>query len=473
MNIKIKYGIFSFFIILIQSFIKILGLILTGSLSLLSESVDTFTDIFFVSLTIFSIYISQKPPDHEHMYGHSKVDSIGAIVQGIMLINIYIYLIINAIQRLLSLDFTVKQPGIGLILLIISFSINIIFSRILIWKGKQKDSLSLRMQGLNLFQDSLRAIIVIINFLIVIFLSTYIFDPIFSMAISIFIIISAIKLIKVGVENLIDVNPISKLIINDLRNKILNLEHVNDVNNIKIRASGKNLFLEIQLAVEDHISIIHANEILTAIRSLSNELFPHYKVETIVEMNPLSSEPSISESLINILHTMKSEFPSIYDFQDIYIFRLKEKYSLSLTILVDYNLTLKEAHATCSDFENQIKQQVPSISRIITHIEPREPPNKISSALETCERVDSKVLEQITKNIQDVLNKFPHIKGFHDLECWRFMDGHILELSVLFNPDINIAEAHHIISMLEKDIKLEVSLENLKDVIIHPEPLMD
>jgi len=86
MDIKIKYGIIAFFIILIQSSLKLVGVILTGSLSFLTETVDTLTDLFFVLLTLYSLYVSQKPPDFQHMYGHTKIDSVGGLVQGIILI---------------------------------------------------------------------------------------------------------------------------------------------------------------------------------------------------------------------------------------------------------------------------------------------------------------------------------------------------------------------------------------------------
>ncbi|GAH46179.1 unnamed protein product, partial [marine sediment metagenome] len=55
MDIKIKYGIIALIIILIQSSLKTVGVLITGSLSFLSETVDTLTDIFFVSLTIYSL----------------------------------------------------------------------------------------------------------------------------------------------------------------------------------------------------------------------------------------------------------------------------------------------------------------------------------------------------------------------------------------------------------------------------------
>ena len=88
MDDKIKYGLLSLGVILFQSVLKIYGVIITGSLSFLSETVDTFVDIIFVSILLYSLSQSQKPPDFEHMYGHSKIDPIGAMVQGIILIQI-------------------------------------------------------------------------------------------------------------------------------------------------------------------------------------------------------------------------------------------------------------------------------------------------------------------------------------------------------------------------------------------------
>ena len=93
MDEKLKFGIISLIVIIFQSALKIYGVIITGSLSFLSETVDTIVDIVFVSITLYSIKHSQKPPDYEHMWGHSKTDPIGALIQGIILINLYIILV--------------------------------------------------------------------------------------------------------------------------------------------------------------------------------------------------------------------------------------------------------------------------------------------------------------------------------------------------------------------------------------------
>ena len=111
MNVKLKFGLITLSIIIFQSFLKLIGVILTNSLSFLSETVDTIVDIGFISLTLYFLYQSEKPADFDHMYGHSKIDSIGALIQGIILIIVYILLIFNAIQTLLE-GVIIKPHGI-------------------------------------------------------------------------------------------------------------------------------------------------------------------------------------------------------------------------------------------------------------------------------------------------------------------------------------------------------------------------
>ena len=471
MDIRIKYGIFAFIVILFQSSIKLLGVILTGSLSFLSETVDTLTDIFFVLITLYSLYTSIKPADYEHMYGHAKIDDVAAIVQGVILVNIYVFLIINAIQTLLRGVEVIENASIGFELLIISFSVNIVFSRLLIWQGKKKNSLTLQLQGLNLFQDSLRAILVIINFIIVIFFNFTLLDPIFSIILSIWIIITAIKIAIEGIKEVIDVNPVDAMILESLKLQIFNLEHVNGVRDLKVRASGQKLFLEVHLSVEDHISIVHADEIIKSIRTMSETYFPNFNVETIIEMNPLSGEASLSGNIFNLLHSIMSEFEEIDEFKDVNVFSIEDRYFLSLTIIVDNNLTLNEAHNASSKLEALLKKQVPLISRIITHIDSEakaKEPDQI-----VCEAINNEEMAEIREIIEDILKKDPHAKGYHGLECWNALDRCILELHVFFDGSLNITDVHNYVSLLENEIRDQVKLFNLNDIILHSEPEKD
>jgi len=471
MDIKIKYGIIAVFIILIQSILKVIGVVVTGSLSFLTETVDTLTDIFFVSLTLYSLHNSQKPPDFQHMYGHSKIDSLGGLVQGIILINVYGVLIFVAIQAILTSSFGIINPDLGLLILTISFIINLIFSRMLIWQGKKQNSLSLKIQGLNLFQDSLRALIVIINFFIALFFSIQFLDPYFSITLSILIIITSIILSKKGIKDLIDENPIKSAIIEEIRLSIFNLDHVNSVEDLKVRFSRNTLFLEIRLSVEDHISVVHANEITKTIRALGKKFFPSYKVESLVEMNPLSGEKSLGEKIVNLLYTMKSEFKEISDFKDLNVFRIENNYFLSLAIVVDDNLSLEEAHELSSLFERQLQEQVPFISRIITHIESQSMLKKSLTDHLICTPIESQKKREIQEALDILLKKIPEVRGYHGLEFWAALDFCVLELHVFFDGALNISRVHTLITSVEQQMRNTLKIENLTEIILHSEPL--
>ncbi|MHA2289622.1 MAG: cation transporter dimerization domain-containing protein [Promethearchaeota archaeon] len=430
MNIKIKYGLIALFIILIQSSLKLVGVIFTGSLSFLSETVDTLTDIFFVSLTIYSLYISQKPPDFEHMYGHSKIDSLGGLVQGVILINIYSVIIFIAIQTIISSSFGIVNPDLGFVLLIISF-----------------------------------------NFIFTLFFSIQFLDPYFSIVLSILIIISSIILSREGIKNLLDVNPINSLIIEEIKLSVFNLDHVNVVEDLKVRFSGNTLFLEIRLSVEDHISVVHANEITKSIRSLSKKFFPSYNVETLVEMNPLSGESSLGEKIINLLYTMKSEFKEISDFKDLNVFRIENDYFLSLAIVVDDDLSLEEAHELSSLFERQLQEQVSFISRIITHIESQSMLKKSLTDHLVCTPFEPQEKKDIQTTLHSLLKSIPEIKGYHGLELWTALDFCVLELHIFFDGALNISKVHDLITKVEQKMKNALQIENLREIILHSEPL--
>jgi len=472
MDIKIKFAFLTVLIVGVQSILKVIGVLITGSLSFLSETVDTLTDVFFVSISLYSIYHSEKPADYEHMYGHRKTDSIGALIQGIILMNIYILLIYNGILVIIQQRFIITQPGIGLIILLISFSINILFSRILIFQGKRTKSLTLKIQGLNLFQDSMRAILVFFSFFFAYF-NIFFIDPILSIILSAWIITGAVKLARDGIKELTDTNPVNLIIIEDLRQKIFVLEHVVGVHDIKIRTSGKTLFLEVHLSVEDHISIVHANEIIKSIRSMSEKIFPLYEVECIIEMNPMASEKSIGEGLINLIFSMKSEYPKIEKVKDLNIFRIENEYFISLIISVDERLSLTDAHKIASKFEDEIKKQAPLISRVITHIEGQAHSETLIPDQIKCADVGPEMIQQISENVEEVLRAHSQVKGYHGLEFWATMDYCILELHVFFDGSLNILRTHEYISELEIKIREKLGIDNLDTIFLHSEPIED
>jgi cation diffusion facilitator family transporter len=467
MNLAIKYGIISFIIILFQSILKLIAVIVTGSLALLSETIDTLVDIFFAGLTLYSLYLSEKPPDFEHMYGHGKIDSIGAVIQGIILSVIYFLLIFNSIQVFLNRTYQVTNPNSGILLIFISFIVNIIYSRILIWQGKKQKSLSLKVQGLNLFQDSLRSVIVLGSLFLATFGFTFL-DPLFGIFLSIFIIFSSVKLTKEGIEELTDTNPLNNMIMRELREFINKISHVNGVEQIKVRTSGKKLFLDIILLVEDHISMAHADKITKSIKSITKKLFPPYEVELVIQMNPKSGEQTLGQKMINLIQSIRVDYPDILKIKDINLFEFQGNRFISMTMIVNQNLTLTEAHDMCTEFEDEVKNQVKELSRIITHIESEKKTENIIEI--SCKGINENKIRLVQNNIEQILKQFDNVKGYHGLECWDALNHCIIELHIFFEGGLNINTVHEDIEVIKQKIE-NLNIENLENIYLHSEPV--
>src|SRR5580698_6625716 len=81
--------------------LKIFLSVVTGSLGILSEAMHSILDLIAAVITYLSVRVADKPADADHLYGHGKVESFSAFVETGLLLLTALYVIWEAIQRLL------------------------------------------------------------------------------------------------------------------------------------------------------------------------------------------------------------------------------------------------------------------------------------------------------------------------------------------------------------------------------------
>jgi len=193
-------------------------------------------------------------------------------------------------------------------------------------------------------------------------------------------------------------------------------------------------------------------------------------VECIIEMNPMGGETSMGEKIINLIYSSYTDYMDILNIKDVNLFTIEKDYFLSLTIIVNDSLQLDEAHRICTKFENELKEQAHYISRIITHIEGSPTTGKITPKQLSCSPVDGTRMAEIQKVIETILRNYNEVKGYHGFEFWTAIEYCVLETHVFFESTMNIADVHETITKIEQDIRNQLNIGNLKDVILHSEP---
>ena len=126
-NVALSSVIASF----MRAAMKLVVGIVTGSIGIISEVAHSGLDFGAVSLTYFAVKVSDKPADKEHQYGHTKVESVAALIETGVLLLTSAWIIYEAVHRLLSKTSEVRVAWYSVLVLAISIAVDFSRSRML------------------------------------------------------------------------------------------------------------------------------------------------------------------------------------------------------------------------------------------------------------------------------------------------------------------------------------------------------
>ena len=81
---------------------KILAYWMTGSAAILADAAETVVHVVAVSFAAYSLWLSRKPPDPSHLYGHDKIAFFSAGFEGAMIALATVYIVFESIRRLIA-----------------------------------------------------------------------------------------------------------------------------------------------------------------------------------------------------------------------------------------------------------------------------------------------------------------------------------------------------------------------------------
>lgn len=229
---KLLLGIVITCIILIS---EVIGGIISNSLALLSDAGHVFTDAGSLLLSFFALKITQKSSSKVATFGYHRVGELAALINGVSLIVISIFIFIEAYKRIL--DPEEIQSGIMLIIAVIGLFGNLITALII---GHNHESLNLKSAWLHVFGDALASVGVIVGGVIIKITGWHIVDPIISILIGIIIIIGGFNVTKQALRIFLELTPMN-IDLEDLNTKIKQISGVLDVHDVHLWSIGHGI----------------------------------------------------------------------------------------------------------------------------------------------------------------------------------------------------------------------------------------
>jgi cation diffusion facilitator family transporter len=183
--------------------LKSIAYILTSSVGLLSDAIESLVNLAGAIMALGMLTIAALPPDESHTYGHGKAEYFASTLEGILILGASGGIIITAIPRLLH-PRPLEGLGVGLAVSAAASVINYIVSRVLLQVGIKQNSITLEADARHLMTDVWTSIGVLAGIAVVAFTGWYILDPIVALLVALNIIWTGVQLVRRSVEGLMD-----------------------------------------------------------------------------------------------------------------------------------------------------------------------------------------------------------------------------------------------------------------------------
>jgi ferrous-iron efflux pump FieF len=266
--------------------VKLVAWLMTGSVSLLSSLLDSLLDAAASLVNLLAIRQALAPADREHRFGHGKAEPLASLGQSAFITGSALLLIIQGLQRLLT-PVPVTNTGIGIAVMV--FAVVVTFALV-----RYQQHIINRTGSLVVSADELhyRSDLILNGAVIVALAVTSVFgwpyvDPVFGIAIGLWIIWSAWRVARKAIVHLMD-----QELPDDARAQIrrIALAHpqVRAVHDLRTRAAGPDAFVQIHLEMDGDLSLREAHRVSDAVEAEILAAFP--QAEVMIHQDPAGVE---------------------------------------------------------------------------------------------------------------------------------------------------------------------------------------
>jgi cation diffusion facilitator family transporter len=239
--------------------IKLLAFFVSNSVALLSDALESIVNIAASGLMLFSVYVSEKPADESHNYGHQKIENISSMLEGLFII-IAAFLIIYAAAGRLFEPATLLELNLAIGISMVATAINGGLSWFLASTARKSGSAALEGDAKHLLSDVITSIGVWIGLFFVQLTGWKPMDSILAFVVSTLIARMGIGLVLKSSHHLMDRSA------EEEKEKIMEVLRRHkfrfiDFHDLKTRRHGNKVFAELHLSVDGSLSVKEAHDL--------------------------------------------------------------------------------------------------------------------------------------------------------------------------------------------------------------------
>lgn len=254
--------------------VQVVGAWLSGSLALLADAGHMLSDLTGLVVALMATIVAARPATDRQTFGYRRAEVFGALINGLILVVVAVFVTVGAIGRLVSGEAEV-QSGPMLVVAVIGLVANL--GALLLLRPAADHSINMRGAYLEVFGDLIGSVTVIVAALVIMFTGFAPADAIASLLIAAFIVPRAVLLLRDVVRVLSEAAP-ADTDVAEIRDHILGTKGVVAVHDVHVWAitSGAPVFTA-HVVVEP--AVFRSGATGDLLDELSGCLAKHFDVE--------------------------------------------------------------------------------------------------------------------------------------------------------------------------------------------------
>ncbi len=246
--------------------LKWLAYILTGSVALYSDALESIVNIVAAGTALIAVLVSRRPADSNHPYGHTKAEYFSAVLEGVLIVLAALTIVREAWPRLLAPQ-PIEGLGAGLLVSLGASGINTALGWFLIRSGHKARSPAVVADGQHILADVLTSVGVLLGIGLAWLSGWWVLDALLAIAVAINILWVGWRLVRDSVGGLMD-ESVSEAELAEIHSTLnyalkgLATEgKVLEIHDLRTRRAGPRTFVEFHLVVPGQTSVEQAHQI--------------------------------------------------------------------------------------------------------------------------------------------------------------------------------------------------------------------
>jgi len=253
--------------------IKVVVGLLSSSIAVLASALDSFTDSCSMGINLFAIRSSEKPADEQHQYGHAKAEPIAGLAQAAFIAVSAGYLILRAFRRMVE-GYELANETVAIGVIVVALAASIFLARKMKRVGECTSSMALEACALNYGADVWTNAGVLIALALERWENVRNADPIISILISVYIVVSAVRIAHKAISQLMDRALPHDMLAEIDRCITAHTPMVKGYHRLRTREVGADKEIEFHLEVDKGLSFEEAHNITEAIIAEIRQAIP-------------------------------------------------------------------------------------------------------------------------------------------------------------------------------------------------------